>query len=129
MAIIGVVDTTVVIHLIRNEPAALVWIGGFRGSSLAVTSVTWAEIMKGENSKTRRLHARGILELFRLVYLEHADQDFLMQATEQDPGIGINDCLIAAVAYRLGVPLYTHNLADMRRVLPRWKVLQPYKLP
>jgi predicted nucleic acid-binding protein len=26
---------------------------------------------------------------------------------------GMKDCLIASVAYRLQVPLYTHNLKDM----------------
>ncbi len=28
-------------------------------------------------------------------------------------GVTINDCLIASVAYRLEVPLYTHNIKDM----------------
>lgn len=36
-----------------------------------------------------------------------------------------NDCLIASVAYRLKVPLYTHNLKDMTPIIGNLAV-KPY---
>ncbi len=84
--------------------------------------------MRGENSKKRQTEAKVVLRIFDLVYLEHADQLWVMNAVEQDPGMHMNDCMIAAVAYRLNVPVYTHNLVDMQRVLPRWKVIRPYHI-
>lgn len=123
----GIVDTTIIIHLIRSRPEALTWLASLR-DPLGITPITWIEIMRGENSKKRQAEAKTILELFDLVYLEHADQQWVMSAVEQDPGMHMNDCMIAAVAYRLNVPLYTHNLDDMQRVLPRWKVIRPYQM-
>jgi predicted nucleic acid-binding protein len=41
-------------------------------------------------------------------------------------GVGINDCLIASVAHRLQLPLYTHNLKDMRVLLGETLVIKPY---
>jgi predicted nucleic acid-binding protein len=39
--------------------------------------------------------------------------------------IGMEDCLIAAVAYRLQIPLYTHNLKHMTPLLGTLAV-KPY---
>jgi predicted nucleic acid-binding protein len=39
--------------------------------------------------------------------------------------IGMNDCLIASVAYRLQLPLYTHNLKDMMPMIGQLAV-KPY---
>ena len=41
-------------------------------------------------------------------------------------GVGINDSLIAAVSYRLQVPLYTHNLKHMRVLLGDTLPQKPY---
>ncbi len=39
--------------------------------------------------------------------------------------IGKEDCLIASVAHRLQVPLYTHNLKDMQPLIGSLAI-QPY---
>jgi predicted nucleic acid-binding protein len=57
-----------------------------------------------------------------------ADQDWAMEQMERyrlSHGVGVNDCLIASVAYRLQVPLYTHNLKDMTPMLGKLAV-KPY---
>jgi hypothetical protein len=38
----------------------------------------------------------------------------------------MNDCLIASVVHRLQVPVYTHNLKDMRVLLNEALVIKPY---
>lgn len=39
--------------------------------------------------------------------------------------LGMDDCLIASVAHRLQVPLYTHNLKDMTPLIGEL-ALKPY---
>jgi predicted nucleic acid-binding protein len=125
--IAGIIDTTIVIHLVRGEPAALAWLSSLHDPH-GIAPITWIEVMRGENNKRRHPQVKGILNLFDLVYLEHSDQQWVMNAIERDAGMQVNDCMIAAVAARLNVPVYTHNLGDMRRVLPHWKVIRPYQL-
>jgi predicted nucleic acid-binding protein len=40
-------------------------------------------------------------------------------------GVATGDCFIASVAYRLQVPLYTHNLKDMTPMIGNLAV-KPY---
>lgn len=41
-------------------------------------------------------------------------------------GVTVNDCLIASVAHRLQIPLYTHNLKDMTPLIGELAV-KPYR--
>ncbi|MFZ4814845.1 MAG: PIN domain-containing protein [Phototrophicaceae bacterium] len=112
---VAIVDTTVVIHYFRKNPAARVWVDKqpFR---LSLTSMTWLEAMHGAGSRIHQETTASVLDQFHLLYFTDADQQWAMKQVERyrlSHGIGIHDCLIAAVAYRLGVPLYTHNLKDM----------------
>jgi predicted nucleic acid-binding protein len=123
----AILDTTVVIHLLRRYQPALAW---FRNSQVyGVTSATWLEVMEGTTSKANQTQARNILDQFELLYLKDADQQWAMQQLEQfqfSHHIGKDDCLIASVAQRLHVPLYTHNLRDMTPLLGGLAV-QPYR--
>jgi len=90
--------------------------------------MTWLEVMHGAGSKANEAASKTILNRFELVYLSQADQDWAMQQVERyhlSHGISINDSLIASVAYRLQVPLYTHNLKDMVPLLGRLAI-KPY---
>jgi predicted nucleic acid-binding protein len=85
--------------------------------------------MEGTTSKANQTQARNILDQFELLYLTDADQQWTMQQLEQfqfSHHIGKDDCLIASVAQRLQVPLYTHNLRDMTPLLGGLAV-QPYR--
>jgi predicted nucleic acid-binding protein len=55
-----------------------------------------------------------------LLYPTTNDQQWAMQQIERfqfSHHIGKEDCLIAAVAYRSHLPLYTHNLKDMQPLI------------
>ena len=57
------------------------------------------------------------------------DQEWAMQQMELlrlSHGVSINDCLIASVAHRLQVPLYTHNLKHMQVLLGDTLPQKPY---
>lgn len=50
-----------------------------------------------------------------------------MQLYRLSHGIAINDCLIASVCHRLGVPIYTDNQKDFLKILPPELVVKPYQ--
>ena len=116
----AIVDTTVVIHLLRRYKPALAWFNN--NQTYGVTSTTWMEVMQGTTSKANQTQARGILDQCEILYPTSADQQWAMQQLEQfqfSHHIGKDDCLIASVAYRLNLPLYTHNLKDMTPLIGR----------
>lgn len=123
----AVLDTTVVVHLLRRYQPALDW---FNTSQIyAITSATWLEVMEGTTSKVNQVYSKDILNQFEILYLTTIDQQWAMTQLERfqfSHHIGMNDCLIASVAHRLQVPLYTHNLKDMTPLLGQLAV-KPYE--
>ncbi|MFQ3647204.1 MAG: PIN domain-containing protein [Anaerolineae bacterium] len=123
----SIVDTTVVVHVLRRNPDARLWVST-QPDRLAITSITWLEIMEGTTSKSNQGEAKRILSMFELLYLTSTDQQWAMQQLELlqfSHHIGMNDCLIAAVAKRFGAALYTHNLKDMTPLLGELAI-KPY---
>ena len=124
----GIIDTTVIIHYFRKHPAARAWIDT-QSAPLSITTITWLEVIQGAPGKTGQAHCKALLSQFELTYLVRADQDWAMEQMERyrlSHGVAINDCLIASVAYRLQVPLYTHNLKDMTPMIGELAV-KPYE--
>lgn len=122
----ALVDTTVVIHLLRRYQPALAWFNNDQVYGL--TAITWVEVMQGTTSKANQAATKTILSQFEILYLTATDQQWAMEQLERfqfTHHIGMYDCQIAAVAYRLQVPLYTHNLNDMRPTLGELAI-QPY---
>lgn len=71
----------------------------------------------GAGSKQAQTRCKAILGQFDLLPLSHSAQRWAMQHLERyrlNHGLGMHDCLIAAVANRFQVPLYTHNLKHMQ---------------
>jgi predicted nucleic acid-binding protein len=124
---VAIVDTTVIVHLYRRYPPAIIWYAAF-SQPLGVTPMTWMEVMYGAGSKAKQAASKALLKQFDLVHLTAVDQDWAMQQLETyrlSHGLAMNDCYIASVAYRLQVPLYTHNLKDMTPLIGSL-ALQPY---
>jgi predicted nucleic acid-binding protein len=72
--------------------------------------------MQGASNKANQVQCKLLLGQFDYLYPTSADQQWAMQQLERfqfSHHIGKEDCLIASVAYRLQLPLYTHNLKDM----------------
>lgn len=84
--------------------------------------------MEGANNKANQAQCKHLLGQFDVLYLTPTDQRWAMQQLERfqfSHHIGRNDCLIASVAYRLQLPLYTHNLKDMTPLIGNLAV-KPY---
>lgn len=125
--ITGFVDSTVIIHLLRRNPAARLWLN--LQPRLGVTPIVWLEVIHGARGKSGQADALAVLQSFEMTYLTATDQEWAMSqlgAYRLSRGVEINDCLIASVCHRLQVPLYTHNVKHMVRLLAPHLVIQPY---
>lgn len=125
---IGLVDTTVLIHYFRKLPAARQWVDN-QPARLTITPMTWLEKMRGAPGKAGQATCKMILARFDIEYCTQTDQAWAMAQMEQfrlSHGVSIGDCLIASVAHRLQVPLYTDNIKDMAVMLGSGLVIKPY---
>lgn len=124
----GLVDSTVIIHLLRSDPSAIAWVQNLP-DRLGVTPITWLEVMFGAPGKSGQERAKATLARFDLSFFTPADQLWAMEQMERyrlSQGVGINDCLIASVAHRLQMPVHTHNVKDFLKILPSSLVIKPY---
>src|SRR5688572_16074315 len=115
----AVLDTTVIIHLFRKNVAATNWFATQTGT-FSISSITWLEVMAGVANKQAQVDSLKLLSGFELCYLTQADQDWAMEQIRLfrfKHSLSMTDCLIASAAYRLQIPLYTHNLKDMTPIL------------
>jgi predicted nucleic acid-binding protein len=122
----ALLDTTLILHLFRKYPPAINWFNNQQ--RYGVTSITWLEVMEAANNKANQAQCKWLLSQFDLLFLTFADQQWAIQQLEQfqfSHHIGRDDCMIASVAYRLQLPLYTHNLKDMVPMISNLAV-QPY---
>mgnify|MGYP005857904809 CR=1 FL=1 len=96
---VSIVDTTVILHYFRKSASAQAWVDA-QSTRLAVTSITWLEVMEGASSKANQHESKRILDKFELLYLTAADQHWAMEQLERfqfSHHIGMDDCLIASV--------------------------------
>jgi predicted nucleic acid-binding protein len=122
----GIIDSTVIIHLLRGYQPAIHWVG--INQTLAMTSITWLEVMAGVPNKRAQVDTLKLLNSFALFHLTIDDQEWTMQQIERlrfKHSPGINDSLIASVSYRMQLPLYTHNLKHMTPLIGNLAIV-PY---
>ena len=78
------------------------------------------EALAGASDKRVQDQVVKAVSSFSMVYLTDSDMDWAMEqqlAFRLSHGVGILDCLIAAPAYRLKLPLYTRNLKHFEPLL------------
>jgi predicted nucleic acid-binding protein len=125
--IAGIADTNILIELYRSHPAAKSWTAA--QTDLAITSITWLEFMEGARGKAGQVRCQHIIAPFEVTLLTEVDQQWAMDQLLQyrlSHGVSFKDCLIASVAHRLQVPLYTQNVKDFLVILPARLVIKPY---
>jgi len=113
MVIQGILDTSIVIDLLRGVGPALEWFNPARHDQMAITPVVWMEVAQGAVDKASLDRAMRFMRRF---HLEHPTPDDNIWAMRQFARVRLShkidypDALIASVAARLDVPLYTLNL-------------------
>ncbi|MBL8162510.1 MAG: PIN domain-containing protein [Anaerolineae bacterium] len=123
---VAILDTTVIVHLLRKYKPALTWFN--TNQIYSITTVTWMEVMVGVPNKRAQADTLNLLNSFELLYVTQSDQDWAMQQIERlrfSNSVSMNDAMIAAVVYRLQVLLYSHNLKDMAPMIGALAV-KPY---
>ncbi len=125
---IGIVDTTVIIHLFRKNTAARAWLEA-QPEPLAITPYTWLEVIYGAPGKSAQAACLAIMQKFDMAYPAQADFVWAMenmQTYRLSHGVGILDCLIVSICHRLQVPFYTDNVKHFLPMLSEPWVIKPY---
>ena len=124
----AIVDTSVLVDLLRGFDPAKEWFGGRGRKRIAITPVVWMETVQGAAIKTRRAQAIRFLRQFHIEHSTEDDDRWAMQQLARfhlSHGIALHDAMIASVAVRLAVPLYTTNLKHFEP-LPGVGAEKPY---
>lgn len=117
---IGIVETSVLIDLLRGYPPAVNWIAPQRTNTFGINPPIQMELIAGAQNRSDQRRIIQLLSQFEMVRLTADDQDWAMVQQLKfslSYGVGLTDCLIASVSQRLGVPLYTHNLKHFAPLL------------
>lgn len=116
----ALIGTTIIVDLLRNHSPLFVWMNANQSLQLAITPIVWLELIAGARDRKTQDQIEQVLSPYQMEYLIDTDLDWVMRQFRQyklSHGIGILDCLIAAPAYRLQIPLYTKNLKHFEPLL------------
>lgn len=124
---IHLLDTNILIYLIKNRtPQVAQRIDGLaEEDSLAMSFITWAELLQGAERSQRRAATLAQLDaLARQVTVLYPEgpaicHHYAVQATalkRQGTPIGANDLWIACHALALGATMVTHNIREFQRI-------------
>lgn len=123
---IGLLDTSVVVDLLRAYSVAESWLK-LQGE-LGLARAVWFEILEGVENRAKERLALQVLRRFSTVDMTPADQSLAVNLLVQyrlSHGVDGYDCSIAAVCLRLQLPLYTHNLKHFTPMLGE-QAVKPY---
>lgn len=124
----GIVDTAVIIDIYRGYTLAVQWLQANSKSIFAITQIVWLEAVEGASNINEQSQIIKLLKLFAFVKHNESDLLWAMQQLEQyhlSHNVGMMDCLIAAPAYRLQLPLITRNIKHFTPLLSNL-VQKPY---
>jgi len=123
-----VLNTDVLIEIVRGDRRVQEWLASVESLVIGIPVIVWMEIMLGARDKQEQGALAEQLARYPVLHLESGDSESARQWFEQfhlSHGVGILDCLIAAIAIRLGNPFYTFNLKHFQ-VMPGLDVQAPY---
>ncbi len=124
----AVLDTSVLVDLLRGFQPAKDWFKDRGRQRLAITPVVWMETVQGAANKSRRAQAIRFLRRFRIEHPTEDDNRWAMRQLARfhlSHGIQPEDAMIASVAVRLAVLVYTTNLKHFEP-LPAVDAVRPY---
>lgn len=124
-----IVDTTLIIDFLRRRSEAVVFLDKLRGQGNLVTHpVVIAETLQGARDRREQQAIEMLFAHFRIVDVDASDyHDSIARLTRYSlsHGVGWHDCLIAATAHRLAIPIATLNDRDFY-CFGDLKVVRPY---
>ena len=127
-AIAGLLDTNILVDILRGYSAAIQWMQAHPDLTLGIPSLVRMELVLGTNHKAQQEQVLARLSGFPVILTSEADSLWAMQQFERfhlSHQVEIIDCFIAGMSVRLNVPLFTRNVSDMR-IFPDVHVVTPY---
>lgn len=124
----AIVDTSILVDLLRGFEPAKDWFRGLRRQRIVITPVVWMETVQGAANKSRRAQAIRFLRQFHIEHPTENDNRWAMRQLARchlSHGIALHDAMIASFAARLAVPVYTTNLKHFEP-LPGVDAKRPY---
>jgi len=121
-------DTDVLIDCLRGLPAADAWLRESADQVFAIPGIVAMELIVGCRDKADLGRTQAFIRHFDVIWPEAPEirRAFdLLVAYRLQFGVGIPDCIIAAMALERGMPLYTFNLKHYR-MFPGLEVREPY---
>lgn len=101
------------IDLLRGHPLAVDWAQSRGAQRSAITPIVWMEIAQGAQNNRELLELTRFLRQFHIEHPTIADNNWAMRQFGRfnlSHKIDMADVMIASVAVRLAVPLYTLNI-------------------
>lgn len=105
-------DTDVLVDLLRRFPPAVRWAKDHASARLGIPVVVYLELLQGARHQADLDALCRYLTPYPVFHLESGDSTRALECFKEhrlSRGIGILDCLIAALVSRLGKPLCTFN--------------------
>lgn len=116
----AILDTVILVDLLRGYLPATTWFTSQANPPFGLTPIGFLEVINGVQNKLKQQQALTLMSQFEMCYLTSTDMDWAMQQLVRyklSHNVGMMDCLIASVSYRLQVPLYTTNLKHFAPLL------------
>jgi tRNA(fMet)-specific endonuclease VapC len=124
-------DTDVLIEVLRGAPAATAWLNKESSASFHIPGIVAMELVVGARDKVDLGSIQKFLSSFPVVWPEAAEFAHAYQLLAKyrlASGLGIPDCLIAAMTLLRSARLYTFNLKHFQ-IVPGLGVQTPYTRP
>ncbi len=121
-------DTDVVIDLIRQHPPALAWLESLGDEKILLSGFTVMEIIQGCRTKAEQERTERQMDGYVIVWPSEETCATALLAFSRyrlSHGIGILDALIGQLAVALNLPLHTFNQKHYAAI-PGLKTVQPY---
>ena len=127
----SLIDTDVLVECLRGSTAAKAWLSTLQKDSFGIPGVVAMELLMGCRNQSDLQQTQKFLGSFNVTWpdaSEFARGYNLLLRLRLSSGIGIPDCLIAAMALTRGARLYTFNMKHFQ-VVPGLDAQQPYPRP
>jgi predicted nucleic acid-binding protein len=124
----GLIDTNILIDILRGYPRAVKWAQSNPHITLWLPSIVRMEIVAGCNTKQELRDALNLMKPLKLVHITEVDSAWAMEKFELfhlSHKVEIADCFLAAMSIRLQLPVYTRNTKDLL-VFKAVQIVNPY---
>ncbi|NLO19456.1 MAG: type II toxin-antitoxin system VapC family toxin [Ignavibacteria bacterium] len=119
-------DTNVIINWLKSEPATISSLHQIGSENIALTSISFMEILQGARNKNELYYLLKTIKRFKVLRFTEAasmKSAILIEKFVLSHGLQIADAIIAAIAIDYGLPLFTLNIKDFRFIdeIVLWK--------